>query len=211
MMDEFELLRDYIDVLIWPLVIAGIVALVTNRFRDQIEALINRIQTVRGPGGSEILAPLEEQKDVTGEATATETEVEPSIPEDIQERLESGDAETKAAALLRLELANTKRALYYERVYRVLWGTQISFLQTLNERPDGVAMTEVILTYVENHNKAVQQFNPSYKNDLATYMTFLSREGLVQFKEPSSYVITELGVGILTYITQWGLPLTKWY
>ena len=72
-------------------------------------------------------------------------------------------------------------------------------------------MTEVILTYVERHNKAVQQFNPSYKNDLTMYMTFLSSQGLVQFKEPGSYVITELGVGFLTYIARWGIPTAKWY
>lgn len=211
MLDEFKLLRDYIDVLIWPLVIVGIAALVTNRFREQIEALINRIQTVRGPGGSEILAPLEEQKDVTGEATSTETEVEPSIPEDIQERLETGDAETKAAALLRQELANTQNALYHERVYRVLWGTQIALLQGLNVRLDGLSMLEVMTTYHTNHNKAAQTVNTSYNRDFASFIKFLVDEGLVEFGQLARYTITDLGRGFLAYLTLQGIPVWKPY
>ena len=211
MMDEAELLRDYIDVLIWPMAILGIVALVVFRFREQIAEVILRIQAVRGPGGSEILAPLEEQKGVEGEATSTETEVEPSIPEDIQERLETGDAETKAAALLRQELANTQHALYHERVYRVLWGTQIALLQALNERLDGLSMLEVMTTYLTKHNKAAQTVSASYKRDFASFIKFLVDEGLIEFAQLARYAITDLGRGFLTYLTLQGIPVWKPY
>ena len=220
-MDEAELVRDYIDVLIWPLAILAIVALVVFRFRDQIAQVILRIQTVRGPGGSEILAPLEEQAvdveqppppESEAEQPAAEEDVERPLPEQGEQHRDAGDAD-KEARLLTAQLAEMQRELYYERVYRVVWGTQITFLKALSERLDGISMFEVITTYLANHNKAAQAVSPSYKRDFTSYMKLLSDEGLVEFAqtEPTNYVITALGRAFLAYLITQGIPTWKQY
>jgi len=197
-MDDARLVLDYIDVLAWPTVVIVTFGVVIARFRKEIVSALNRISSVKGPLNTELT--LREQGEAESEPPQAPTP-EPADGEAAE--ADAGEFERMAAELKRAETD-----LWYERVHRFIFGTQIMLLQDLNQRTGGLITTAIMTSYYQQHLIAARTTDPNYQLDFTAYMQFLTGWGLVQY-ESGAYRITQLGRGYLTYLAAQGIPTGK--
>lgn len=115
--------------------------------------------------------------------------------------------ETETIKVLTRHLAGTQNQFFFERIYAMIYGSQLTILQHLNTRPNGETRESLIPYY----NLAVQQFPETYKTyPFEEYMSFLTNFYLVECKDNSFY-ISHIGKDFLIFITQSGKALFKLY
>ena len=85
-----------------------------------------------------------------------------------------------------------------ERIYHLIYGSQIRLLQKLNYSSES---TENVKYFYDN---AVKYFPETYKNyPYETYLDFLVRQGLIIYEEDNNYItITEIGRDFLRYLIE---------
>jgi predicted GNAT superfamily acetyltransferase len=100
---------------------------------------------------------------------------------------------------------------FCEKVYRIIYGSQIRLLQDLQARGAAGASVEDLLPFFLQHLAAVRQVNPAYEGRFDAYMGYLSASQLV-IQDPSAlgrYRIAPHGVGLLAYLPWAGIPPQK--
>lgn len=209
---------DFISHLIWPALIAG--ALIY--FRKEIKSAFSRIREV-GPTG----VKLDNAQEAVQQQTIT-TIPGPTVAEAISgfkqlisaEQLDLAvadlmrDLEARTQNLQeRVQLATHAAAalniqLTHERVYRLIFGSQLLAIVRANEL-GGVTEDGVKAIYDE----AASRFPELYKDfTLEQWKAFLHRFRLVHFdSQKSLYVATPWGRGFLRYVVDQQLPVSKAY
>jgi hypothetical protein len=91
----------------------------------------------------------------------------------------------------------------FEKIYRVIYGSQISLLDALNSYPTS---NENIKFY---YNKASDYYSESYKTiSLEQWTQFLIKKGLC-VEENGVYKITDFGIEFLLYLVKNGMNKNK--
>lgn len=186
--------------------IAAICIVFMVLFQKNIRAFIDRAYKFKYPGGELVTKnPSQELVDTT--VSSTEDRMRefdsPILREQenlINESLTRVGPE-KERFLVR-DLAITKLSLAFERIYSVIWGSQIYILEYLNDRRLIGALKEDIKTSF--YDDAVRRWPDrfvGYSFDM--YLGFLKESNLIIEKNESLF-ITNFGVEFLRYLTSTG-------
>jgi hypothetical protein len=102
-------------------------------------------------------------------------------------------------------LAATQLQYYAERVYRLIFGTQITLLKWLNT--SGVATRAQLVSFYEWGKQLWPDLYANYSFE--AYLNFLVSHALVGTQDQEHYVITDSGKEFLRWMTSAGVPETK--
>jgi hypothetical protein len=104
----------------------------------------------------------------------------------------------------KLDKKDVEKWYKFEKIYRVIYGSQILFLDQINSFSsvnNDIALKE--------YNKAKEYYSESYKTiNFEHWISFLIKRGLCEY-EGSTLKITELGTEFLAYLIQNGISKTK--
>jgi len=201
-MDEARLIKDYVDVLVWPVLVFAVFIVSVTRFRDQIAEAILRVRSVKALGAEALL-----EGQLSAEPEVPPPAVEAGPAEEVM-NAEQAHFENEVTRV-QGELWQAQTDLYHERVYRNIYGTQIALLQDLNQRPAGIPVEEVLTSHFQRHVDAGKIWAPAYQGNFTNYIDFLTSWGLIQHLPAGIYHITAAGRGFLTYLTALGIPVQK--
>lgn len=203
---DWKLFLEYIKVIIYPVIISGFLFY----FRDRIGGLIDRIKSIKGPGGTEV--DLEDQiksqqKGINAEQInlhlkqQISDEIKKEVKGEYEEKIKKmGESEQQ----LKTVLTYTQIYLDFERIYRVIFGTQIELLKRLRANSSlGEAKTDSIFFFVLNQK--IYPILSSWNFEL--YINFLLDNDLVSFQNQNDYYfITDKGRAFLVYIEYLNFP-----
>lgn len=202
------------EFLVWPAVVLILVIFFLVFFKKEVSNLIARVSGVKMPGFKATT-----KQDVTNKPldSASSDELmkyfdskflldqEKRIKEDLKNR--GINDETETIKVLTRHLAGTQVQLIFERIYTMIYGSQLLILQYLNTKTNGDTRESIIPSY----NQVVEQYPETFKNyPFEEYMSFLLNFFLIEEKNNRLY-ITHIGRDFLTFITQSGKPLFKNY
>jgi len=213
-LDNARLALDYIEVFIWPSVVIAVVAVLVWRFRSQLGGLIDRIRTVNIAGLAQLGAspgPQPEGRPAEGPAVS-EGELKAIVEE--LERTYGGQIDQLQQDYSGLWQRWTTAELYlfYERIYRVIYGTQIRLLQFLQLRGAGGASTQEVWPFFQEHVAAARAL-PGYVPRFEVYVGYLTGPSQLVTLQPGTgrYVISAYGEGLLRYLVAFGIPMWRPY
>ena len=183
---------EYFDVLAWPVVVLALVSGFFLLFRPNIAALIERIRHITTPLASLGTAPAAPQPDA------------PDLPE-VDEPPPSAEPTTPPPAPDPQvnQLAAYVYYWYYEKVYRLTFGTQTAALEHINQSPAGADMA-TLLTFYLNHLNVAKLTDPTYNRDFNGYMGWLVGAQLAT-EQDGRYFITAIGRSFLAWMAAEGL------
>jgi len=184
----------YFDVLAWPVVLLVLIGGFLLLFRPNVGALINRIRDIRTPVASIHTtdtqpreAPPPPQEDAAGPPPSEGDETPPPSP--------STEAVQQSGPYVYY--------WYYEKMYRLAYGTQTLLMDNLNRLQIGAVEAE-LLPYHEEHLRLTRLWNPAYQYDFSTYVGFLEAWLFVK-KQTGRYYATELTRSFLQWMVAEGL------
>ncbi len=192
---NWELILKFINVLAWPVTVVVILYFL----KSEIKGLINRIIGGKLPGGVEFNSPLNQEKPNT------------DIPKDILELVNTKDV-SKKNNVINSETQLVKEletALFFERTYRIIFGSQMKLLEELRIRGITGAIYEDIAAYYQQTRAQWPTLN---SNPLESYLGFLTQSGLIEEmsgEQQRKYKITSKGVDFLEYIEKLNYPKNK--
>jgi len=201
-------MEQIVGVIVWPIVVLVVAVVALFLFRAQIDAFIGRTRKV-GKGGIETFEsqppqPTEGKKGVDEFFRSFDSplliEAEQLLLKDIEGRkIERGADREKA--LVRA-LASTNIVLHFERVYSLLWASQLACLRYLNPRDQGTEVAEIVPFY----NLAKADYPTWYENySFDQWIGFLQAVNLVVERD-SRVFITVAGREFLKYLVESGKP-----
>lgn len=213
-MDNARLALDYIEVFIWPFVVITAIVIVVWRFHRQIGDLIDRIRRVGWMGAQVEAGPVEQPMEESAEQRIASEESHKAELEDLQRR--AGDAVDSWRTYSyevwgRLTTANLY--LFYERSYRLIYGSQIRLLEFLRSRgPAGASFLD-LFQFFQEHVTAVQAVTPGAKPDYGAYLGYLKSSEFVTPLAAGApgYAITDHAKGFLDYLETSNIPKAKPY
>jgi hypothetical protein len=206
---------DLLEGLAWP----AVLALAFVLFRKPLSNLIQNTWRVRGPGGAE----LETHPRIPQEVDVSDTPPENLTGYEYEERLREIEQQykwesevvqqdyeetQKVAEQLRSRLAQAETALYYERIFRVAYGTQILLLEGLNAAQPAGLRREYVEAFYRRFLSLTYgtTSRPDTGPTLEMYIGFLRNEGLITVTEDDeTFNITERGRAFLIYLTAAGI------
>lgn len=215
-MEFFVVLVDLIKGIAWPIVI-GVIAWI---FRSNIGGVLGHLPKVLDrvrelPGGTKLCPAEEEQQARLGVVTSRPSLELKQIPGlgrtpaiEMRERailslLDEINEDERVSRLTRA-LAESCLSTAFERIYRIIYGSQISMLRLLNENPH----------FREHHvrdffSRVKDRFPEIYANyTFDRWLDFLKTAQLaVQIEDRLQ--ISDVGRDFLTYLTLQGLPEAK--
>jgi hypothetical protein len=196
---NWEIILKFIETLIWPLVVIVGVYLFRNEFRG----LINRIQGGKLPGGIEFQSlPSQKEPDTSIPSSVEETidAKRMELEKKYEEMSYTGETLQKQVDDLITQIAGLETALFFERTYQTIFGSQIKLLEELRLRGTIGIYYEDIAAYYEQIKKQWPSLN-SYA--LESYINHLTNSSLIElfFEENKrKYRITAFGIDFLEYI-----------
>ena len=211
-MDWAQLALDYIDTMVWPLAAASLVVL----FRKNIAQLIDRIRSVKGPAGMGL--------DTTPAGPSDQSPIDPSggagadavagAIQDMAARYSEAVtyiAQTETDFNQLKTNYNALNVLYqFERIYRMIYGTQLSLLFLLRESLPDHKKTRHILDFFYDDHVRLTAAMPNYSPNREAYYLFLTNSQMVELAtEAEGYQLTAWGGLFLNYVEQQNLPRDK--
>ena len=210
-MDQARLVLDYVEAVVWPVVVAGLLVTALLLFRPEIGRLIDRMRRLAvGPGSAEF---TQAEQGVRGRAEAA-GEAPEKLAELVRQRAEQLEREYQTrGADLSERLGAADFYWYCERVYRTIYGSQIALLQHLQARDPAGSSVGALVPFFQQHVKAVQLVNPAYAGSFDAYIGYLAASQLIvqDPTDPTRYRISPQGVGFLAYLPWAGIPAWKPY
>jgi hypothetical protein len=207
---------ELLEVLKWPLVII-IIAFI---FRGSITQLIQRVKSVKGVGfgldTSDVKSKeVQQQKSKDLQLQKLESELNlfnKQTREQFQAAIKKesewdkvDDFKNKFEVLLRYSEA-LYIVLFFERIYNLIFGSQIGILKHLNSS-NGVPLADVKNIYKDT----IQKNNDNLKNyPFESYWGFLESRGLVVIEDKNIAKITWIGRDFLKYLIDNGLNDQKY-
>ncbi|MDD3735060.1 MAG: hypothetical protein PHO31_01115 [Candidatus Pacebacteria bacterium] len=189
---NYELILEFIKIIIWP----GLISIFIFKFKNEIKGLINRIVSAEFPGGIKVNLPLEQKTP------------DKNIPEEIKDSIEIkkefsdkelNDLQRQINVLLS-QINTLRTALIFERIYQTIFGSQINLLEELRLKGTNGVFYEDIAAYYQQIRIKWPDLN-SYP--LENYLNYLINSGLVEVffdNEKKKCRITPLGIDFLEYI-----------
>jgi hypothetical protein len=110
---------------------------------------------------------------------------------------------------LQNELTQLKWSRFYDFVYRLLLGTQIEVLISLNGKPEGLTLQEITPFVIRHTERARLAGVPPVVSTPQAFMFFPHSRQLVELIGTDRYSITETGRGFLTYLNYELQPANK--
>jgi hypothetical protein len=158
---DWGLLLGYTQALAWPLVIFGAFLI----FKHEITALLGRIKRAMwGDKGFEFEPTAGQQKP-------------PELPPELQQADPNSDATAKPASPTPQEvMARPDIQLLFERIYRIMFGTQFDAMKRLQAYPDGLRADDLADIY-EKHKTIA----PNPRASLIDLMSFVVKTDLVHY------------------------------
>lgn len=210
-MAVFLAIVDLMKGIAWPLAIVA----ATWLFRSEIRGLVPRIEEL-GPGGVKLRRPeaaaTEQKKIESGPSQASgdiqlqdipglgRTEAIAELEKLLHSALEAQTetAEARVNRLIRL-LAEARLTAEFERIYRVIYGSQIAGLNALNSEG------RVLLEDARRRFEPVALAHPDLYKDggFDRWLGFLLHTGLVTRRD-EAVELTPLGRDFLVFLTQRG-------
>lgn len=210
-MPLFESFTNFVSVVIWPLTVIFVVSL----FRKEVRRLLGRLVRI-SKEGAEFDVPAQASATFEGEdVTKISREALERAPtdhyapafrpiiENLQKKilsqlneLSEQTGSTREALLLR-GLADTVAALHLERVYRYIFGSQISALEFLADQPDYISSKGEIRKHYDAACIAYPDLYTDYSFD--AWLNFLLRMELVIVSD-EMVTLTDLGLALPGYI-----------
>jgi hypothetical protein len=194
----------------WPLVVLILGILFMIIFYKPIASLIGRVQEINKSGirtsPAQIQKGSEQAKQAADEIMKTFDnvllkEIEDSINKDLEAR-GLGKSEEAIKVLVRL-LASNRVLLAFEYLYSVIWGSQLSILQTLNSKADG----ETVDAFRPIYDFAATLYPEAFNNyTFDKYVDFLKNANLMT-RQGDRYYITVFGREFLSYLIRSGRNL----
>lgn len=199
-------INEFLKFSLWPLIVIGTV----YYFRSNIAGLINRIQNIKGAGMEVSCLTDKGQK----EEKVIETKpISETLSQEIKNQLSSSLDEikieysgkiealkqesNKKEEYLINELSLTNLALEFERIYRVIFGSQIQMLRILKEQVNGSLPSKSVISmfiFTQRSN------DPNLNNfTFEKYMSFLTNNNLIA-SGVNFYKLTVKGIDFLSYI-----------
>lgn len=202
-----------IDLLRWPVVVFALGVVVILAFRVPLGSVIGRLTKVKAPGieaeaseqaqaqtdaQSKGAQELPSPSDLAAATTSNDPLVNPLILEVAQHiardpivtGVPQGDARDTVFAR---HLASVQIALFFERIYQYIFGSQIKALRLAN-RNFGATLSELRAVYDAADHNPVYTFD-SFVNYLREYAEFITVDG-------ENVLITERGREFLKYLIQ---------
>jgi hypothetical protein len=186
---------EYIKVLIWPAVVIIIIFL----FKLNLAHLIENISEWDNPflGKGKTRAPIQEQNSSNVNDQVTETK-----GEDFEKILDSKEKEIKAIKdnqnQLIEQLTRAQIELEFERIYNLIFASQIDLLLKLNQYPE-VEWSFIIDHFSKIKLSSLHMFD---QWEAPQYIQFLINNQLVEIKLTNqTSQITVKGKAFLSYLT----------
>jgi hypothetical protein len=200
---NWSLILDYIQVLIWPVIVAGIVAYLLWRYNTNVGNLIDRIKSVEGPWGKALFHPEGQQDSDTEEAAAEEAVANYNgLVDTLVEAYEQA-ANTEAA--LTRELALKDLQLDFERIYRVIYGSQVDALRQLRQLPSGSDRDTLRMHFLQAQ-AAAPPVPALQARTFEAWLAWLISIGLIEVDSMNQLHLTTKGSAFLDYIDASGYP-----
>jgi len=141
-MPKTQMVLEFVRVFLgWPAVVLFLGFYFLKRFKAQIAGALDRIASIRLPGGSELLMPQQAARNVL--AATTEASVEPALPE-------PGDS-ADAAARIKTERERAYLWEYRYLNYFLVPKTQIVLDWLVSRQPMGIGTYDTwLMQYVPN-------------------------------------------------------------
>ena len=212
-MDVAQLVLDYLDSLKWPILVAAVLGVSFTRYRAELgrvlEKLGDRLTAVKTPLGE---ATFEQPKDLRPPDEApTLVNAEQNPTQDVEQLAAKfqDDLATVAAQAeqtrtvleaertnLTIELAAARLWLFYEQVYRLVFGTQIQLIEHVQRaEPAGSPRNELEAFHRAhlNQNGVIVSFEH--------FVAFLLSSELILFDPTTQrYRLGQWGAGFLSYL-----------
>jgi hypothetical protein len=218
-MDIATTVLEYLKVLVWPLTLILILVL----YYKPLSSLVDRLRTFKGPGGFEIEA--EEMKKAQEESTQDVIFTwDPSLDEDKSEEvsIEAGSyPDTKPEDSTRSETPRQSAPLSvrsmseikdiplnaeFERIYNLIFGSQIMLLEVLNADSDKKLPLKTVGFIYKNIRKSENSLKDWSMRD---YLKFLVGENLAEVVDKKNIRLTEHGREFLEYVNGKGYVKIK--
>lgn len=228
-MDVTRLVLDFIDSLKWVVLVAFVLAWVLYRYKKEIAAAIaslsNRPVIVKTPLGGVELGP---QPDVTPpdkpppQAPPVSDEMLNELLQEHEQALATVETVAKTNAQLTAEVTElrtayeglareylaARQALYYEQVYRFIFGSQIELLQWLriwypNTQPIGT-----LNVYHQKYVGLATAANVPYVLSFNEYLRFLVTSQLIELIA-LDVRLTDNGAGFCDYLVANNLSVLR--
>lgn len=205
MFDYARLILDFLRVLIWP----ALALFLVFWFRRELSEFIDRVWRVKFPGGE---VEAETQKDLQ-ESDEDFEDAEGALAKDgellgeMEKQYEARYAELEQnTQKLIQELSLKELQLEFERIYNVIFGSQIRLLELVRTKPDG-ADWHCLSAYYEQ----VKRTNPGSFTNWAVdqYLQFLLTRKLIELDPAGYHRLTEKGSSFLSYLTNLKYPKNK--
>ncbi|MEX0683546.1 MAG: hypothetical protein WD904_05495 [Dehalococcoidia bacterium] len=192
-MEWAQIVEDYVNSLAWPAVAVIFICL----FRTRIGALIDRIQKGK----------------VAGIEFDSPTQPDPPEPPEGLELVDqdqgAGQSEAgQAPTQVDLEKIALARLVYFERLYRLMHGTQIALLRYLNRFHTVGAGVQTLQPFYQTHRERGKALGVTSQQAWDSYVGFLLQAQLIQPVQ-GGYCITAIGRDFLQWTVSEGVPEDK--
>ncbi len=215
---QWELILDYILVLIWPLLVALVVVYLLRRYGTQFGGLIDRIKTVKVFGTEMGFTEAADQQRAAADEEAAEGTLDDN-PDDAELIDQLTESYEQRLAEQQLEAAEERRRLLrqvavkslqveYEQIYRVIYGSQIAALRSIRASPDEIAPREALEAHMNQVKSTLTLIPFVQAMTFETWIGYLVTSGLAIQREEDrdTYRITSKGSGFLDYIDAGRFP-----
>ena len=229
-MDVARLVLDFIDSLKWVVLVAIILAWLLYRYKKEIGAAIanlsNRPVIVKTPlGGVELGAqpdvalpdkpppqapPVSDEmlNELLQEHDQTLANIETVAKTNAQLTAEITELRTAYEGLAREYLA-TRWALYYEQVYRFIFGSQIELLRWLQISYPNPRPITTLHPYYQSYSAQAKASKMPHVLSLDEYLRYLFTSQLIESVESDKVRLTDNGAGFCTYLVTNNLSVVK--
>lgn len=193
----------------WPIVVLVSVCLL----KDKIYQLLPKIDSAKF-GNAEIKFvnqdsipssnPINNTKIESLNPTPDTTGIRGKLEDIIKNQLKKITDDSKKIDILIQNYAHTNLLLYYERIYYIIFGSQIKLLEKLNST-NMLEISDVLLIYKDAAHKFPEIYS---KYHFDSYIKYLKDNGLISVNSKNIH-IEELGKSFLLWLTETGHPKDK--
>lgn len=191
-----QIVLDYLKTIIWPIT----VIIIAFCFRTEISSLIKRIISAELPGLKLNAIPQEkaEESNLEFKLQNLPDDEKNKLEELIQEKENALSSASQNIDELNKTLVQKEIEVDFERIYNIIFGSQINLLNKMAGTLGYLGTQNVIQHFV-----LIQKaFEPMYNEwNFSTYLQFLYSQNLIVQRDNYTIGITDKGKAFLQYVS----------